>query len=431
MKLLFLSQYYPPETGAGATRAETLRRYLAGLGWEIDILCELPNYPDGEIPEEFRDRFFHETLEENGSSVVRTWVIPTRRENFFQQIRMFASWMFSSFLYGLMNPKKYDAVYATSPPIFGAISGLMLARLYRIPFFFEVRDLWPDAALETGQVEEKSLVYKISKYIERVLYRHADLVIPVTRRSEELIKITEPEARTHVIYNGVDVSHFRRVDKPYDIIDEPLRRDVFRVGYAGTIGVIHDLETVVRAAKMLEDEEDIEFLLIGDGSRSHQLKKMLDEHRPKNIRWIGSKSHKTIPAYLSTFDLALNPVFDTRVFESILTVKFFEYLACEVPVISTARGILKEVGEISKAAVTLPPEDPEVLARTILSLKKDEKKREQLRSNSRTFVETYFDRKKWAGELSEVLKSRLNRSTDSPTPHHSLHKDISSSGYNW
>lgn len=406
MKLLFISQYFPPETGAGATRASSLQQYLTEQGWEVDILCEKPNYPSGIIPGEYKKPFFHISKNKSGK-IIRTWVIPTRRENFIQQIVMFGSFFLGSLLYGIMHPKKYDAVYATSPPIFGALSGLLLSRLYRVPFFFEVRDLWPDAAIETGHIKKSNFIYKVSKWLERLLYRKADRIIPVTKRSEDLIKKTYPQAETFVIYNGVDTEHFKPVADPRYLIDEPLDSDLFRIGYVGTIGVIHDLATIIKAAKLLEQEKDIEIVIVGDGSKSIQLKALLEEHNPSNVKWVGIKEHHKIPAYISSLDLGLNPVHNTKVFESIITVKFFEYLACEVPVITMANGLLEEVGKASGAAVTLEPENPELLADTIRMLKNNPDKREKLKSHSRAFVLKHFDRKKWAITLSDMLKARL------------------------
>lgn len=430
MKLLFLSQYYPPETGAGATRASTLRKYFVERGWTVDVLCELPNYPSSIIEEEFRGRWAHETTDKGGK-VVRTWVIPTRRENILQQVAMFTSYMFSSLIYGMMHPGRYDAVYATSPPIFSALSGLLLARLYGVPFYFEVRDLWPDAAIATGQLEHKNLSYRISKRIERWMYRKADLVIPVTHRSETLIRKTCPEVRTFVAYNGVDTAVFNRTGAGEIPVSEPWQERTFRVGYVGTIGVIHDMDTVIRAAKLLEDDPDIGIVLVGEGSQSNQLRRIISELSPTNVYWLGNRPHDSIPAYLSQLDVGLNPVNDTPVFESILTVKFFEYLACGVPVINCARGIIREVGDASEAALTVEPGNPEALAAAIRRLKNDDALRKQLSENARPFVEKHFDRKMWAQRLADALEENLTPSALNRDPAGQDKSDPTNTMYKW
>lgn len=430
MKILYISQYFPPETGAGATRAEAITRHLREQGWQVDVLCEMPNYPSGVIDPAYRGSFFHETHHAHGKTV-RTWVIPTKRETFLQQLGMFFSWLMSSTLYGITHTERYDAVYATSPPMFGALSGLLLSRLYRVPFFFEVRDLWPDAALETGHIQKTSLSYTMSKALERLLYRKANLVIPVTARSEDIIRKTEPAARTRVIYNGVDSRLFRNIPDANNQVDHPKAKGKFRVGYAGSIGVIHDMPTVVKAARLLEEHEDIEFLLIGDGSRSAHLEAQLAQSHPSNLTWIRNRPHDQIPAWISTMDLALNPVFDTKVFRSIITVKFFEYLACEVPVISSASGLLEQVGNASGAAATIQPQNPELLAQTILDLKNDPDRRAALKACSRPFVLRYFERSLWAQCLSEVLKTHIDPAYQPSNKAMYLQREMAQSGFNW
>lgn len=307
-----------------------------------------------------------------------------------------------------MNPKKYDAIYVTSPPIFGAVSAFILSKLYGVPYFFEVRDLWPDAAIETGHITRKNILFKVSKYLEKILYRNAKTVIPVTKRSESIIKESCPEINTKVIYNGVDLRHFKPPVNAGSNTNNTSRESKFTVGYIGTIGVIHDLRTVVKAAKLLENQSDIEFVIIGDGSQSFHLREAINEMHPKNLKWLGTKAHHEVPVLMSKLNLGLNPVYNTRVFESIITVKFFEYLACSIPVINMAGGILKDVGETSRAAVTIKPEDPDILAETILNLKANPTLMAEMARNGRPFVEKYFDREKWVGELGILLEESLS-----------------------
>ncbi|MCC5926927.1 MAG: glycosyltransferase family 4 protein [Bacteroidetes bacterium] len=422
MNLLFLSQYYPPETGAGATRAETIRRYLGSNGWNVDLVCEFPNYPSGIIPPEYKGLSHHVTKDAYGS-IIRTWVIPTRRENFFQQMVMFTSFMFSSLRYCLLNPKNYDAIYVTSPPIFGAVTGFLLSKLYGIPYFFEVRDIWPAAAIETGHINSNNVLYKFSKFVEKKLYKHARIVIPVTRRSETLIKDACPDIETKVIYNGVDLRRFKVYEQKEAGVQPIKNKNTFTVGYVGTIGVIHDLKTVIKAAKLLEDHTDIEFLIIGDGSQSVQLRQVIDEIQPKNLEWVGLMHHNEIPKVMAKLDLGLNPVYDTKVFESIITVKFFEYLACNVPVINMASGLLRDVGDASNAAVTIQPENAELLADTILELKANPALRSQMSQNGRPFIKRYFDREKWVGELGRLLERSILEANSSHIPVGKTHSD--------
>lgn len=406
MKILLVSQYYPPETGAGATRAEALTRYLSECDWEIDVITEIPNYPTGMLPPEYQSGF-HFREHRNKTTINRLWVWANKRETTFQQMCLFGSFFISSIMYAILNPRKYDFVYTTSPPIFGALSGCLISKLYGIPLVLEIRDLWPDAAVGIGKITRKSYWYRFGKKLESWLYRQADLLIPVTHETGQIIRKTNPGLSVHVVFNGVDMEHFKPVDEPEKIIDEPYDKNKFRVGFVGSLGVIHDFKTVVKAAKLCEHDEDMEFVIIGDGSCRNLLTGLIEEYRPGNLQWLGLKTHDKVPAYISTFDIGINPVYDIEVFESIITVKFFEYLACEVPVVSLARGLMEQVGNKSKAAVTLEPENPELLAKTLLGLKNNSNEMERMKSNARGFISEHYDRKKLTYKLSEILKARF------------------------
>ncbi len=405
--ILYLSQYYPPEIGAGAVRSEAITRYLADDDWSVDVVAEIPNYPTGDVPESFKGKWtFREEVSET-LTINRVWVKANQRRDFKQQISFFLSFMISSFIYCIMNPKRYDVVYVTSPPIFAGITGCILSWLFGSKFVFEIRDIWPDSVVNEEALEKNTLFVKIGNYLERWLYRKADLLIPVTEASEKIISKRSSGTPTRVIPNGVDLNLFNKKTDPASHIDEPLDPDKFRVGYVGSLGFIHDLESFIHAAKLCEADSSIEFIIVGDSGRNNRLQYLLDEYQPENVNWVGLKEHKQIPYYISSFDIAVNPVNNRFALESIVTVKFYEYLACEVPVITSAKGALQKIGEESGGAITVPPGHPEILAESILNLKADDKKRKALGKNSHRFVKEKFDRKKHASDLSQILKEML------------------------
>ncbi|HKJ34366.1 MAG TPA: glycosyltransferase family 4 protein, partial [Balneolales bacterium] len=267
MKLLLVSQYFPPEIGAGATRAESIVRYLSELGWEIEVISELPNYPTGIVPEEYKKMTFHHQDFFYGAIIHRVWVWANARSNNTEKLWLFITYLFSSLMYVVQNPRKFDLVYASSPPIFAAIAGCLISKLLQTKFVLEIRDIWPDAAVDIGSVDKKSLMYKISKRVELWLYKQSDLIIPVTEAAASIIRQRAPGTVIKVISNGVDIDHFKPVKNPEQVIDEPVNPGKFRVGYVGSLGVIHDLKTVVKAAKLCEDDPEIEFIIIGDGGQ--------------------------------------------------------------------------------------------------------------------------------------------------------------------
>lgn len=407
MKLLYITQYYPPEVGAGAVRSNIMSHYLANDGWDVDVVCEKPNYPTGKLNDRYKDNWAYAEQETENLTVHRIWSVANPRKNVFQQLLFFVSFMISSFFYVLSHPRQYDIVYVTSPPIFAGISGYLLSKIFKAKFVFEVRDIWPDSAVNQTELEGESFFLRFGKRLENWLYHNADLIVPVTGAAEQIIKTRSNGTPTSVIPNGVDVDLFEKKANPAEGMDEEYDDGKFRVGYVGSLGVIHDLRTFIAAAKLCEDDPEIRFVVVGDGGRNNQLQDILEEFQPNNVDWVGLKKHKQIPYYISSFNVAVNPINPSKAFESIVTVKFYEYLACEVPVITCGKGLIKEMGDLSGAAITVEPKNPEKLAETVRLLKNNQYLIEKLSSSGRGFVNSKYSRKRLAINLSSELKNQF------------------------
>lgn len=407
MKLLYLTQYYPPEVGAGAVRSNIMSKYLAGDGWEVDVVCEKPNYPTGKLKEEYQSKWTYSEKQGENLWVHRIWSIANPRKNVMQQLLFFLSFMVSSFFFVLSHPRQYDVIYVTSPPIFAGVSGFLLSKLLGAKFVFEVRDIWPDSAVNQTELDGEPTFLRFGRKLENWLYHSADLIIPVTDAAEKIIKTRSNGTPTSVIPNGVDIDLFEKKENPASGIDEEYDATKFRVGYVGSLGVIHDLRTFIEAAKLCEVDPKIQFVIVGDGGRNNQLQDIIKEFQPTNVDWVGLKEHEQIPYYISSFDIAINPINPSKAFESIVTVKFYEYLACEVPVITCGKGLMKEIGDLSGAAVTVEPKDPVQLAHKIREIKNDKKIKEQLAGSGRRFINDQYSRSKLATKLSEKLKQEV------------------------
>lgn len=407
MKLLYLTQYYPPEVGAGAVRSSIMSKYLAKDGWEVDVVCEKPNYPTGKLKKKYRKKWTYSEKQEENLWVHRIWSIANSRKNVVQQLLFFMSFMVSSFFYVLSNPKRYDIIYVTSPPIFAGVSGYLLSKVLGSRFVFEVRDIWPDSAVNQTELEGEPIFLRFGRKLENWLYHNADLIVPVTEAAETIIRKRCNGTPTSVIPNGVDIDLFEKKAHPEEGMDEPFDKTKFRVGYVGSLGVIHDLRTFIEAAKLCEEDPEIQFIIVGDGGRNNQLHDMIEEFEPKNVEWVGLKKHKQIPYYISSFDIAINPINPSKAFESIVTVKFYEYLACEVPVITSGKGLMKEIGDLSGAAITVATKNPVQMARKIHEIKNNQKVKEKLAGAGRKFINDQYSRSKLATKLSETLKQEV------------------------
>ncbi len=387
-----------------------MSQYLSSDGWNVDVVCEKPNYPTGVTDDNYKDGWSHVEKKNENLTVHRIWSIANQRKNVIQQLLFFISFMISSFFYVLSNPKRYDIIYATSPPIFVGITGCLLSKILGGKFVYEVRDIWPDSAVNQIELENESLFIKTGKKIERWIYRNANLIIPVTPSAEKIIRERCNGTPTSVISNGVDLDIFNKKENPYCMMDEDYNQSKFRVGYVGSLGVIHDLKTFVEAAKLCEDDPEIQFVIVGDGGRNNRLQDIIKEFELGNLDWVGLKKYEQIPYYISSFDIALNPINPSIAFESIVTVKFYEYLACGVPVITSGRGLMKEIGDESGAAITVEPNNARELANAILRLKGDKLLLNKLSGRGRMFINDRFSRLKLASKLSKQLKSEVSAS---------------------
>jgi len=165
-KLLYITQYYPPEVGAGAVRSNIMSRYLAQDGWDVDVVCEKPNYPTGVIDENFREKWVYKEIVNENLTVHRIWSVANERKNLLQQLLFFLSFMVTSFIYMLCNPKRYDIVYVTSPPIFTGVAGYLLSKIFGARFVFEVRDIWPDSAVNQTELDGAPMFLRLGKKLE-------------------------------------------------------------------------------------------------------------------------------------------------------------------------------------------------------------------------------------------------------------------------
>lgn len=377
---------------------------LSAAGYEIQVLAERPNYPLGQPYPGYEDHLHTEEVY-NGVPVTRSWVAMNRRRNLWEQMTFYLSFMVSSLVTVLRSTQKYDLVIATSPPIFGAISGALLSQWLRCPFVLEVRDLWPDSAVKKELYSKDSWFIQVGKKVEAWLYRRADHVIAVTDAAESIIQQKGNHNRTSVIWNGVDTDLFRKIPSEAWPQDAKKRKGVFRVGYVGSLGQIHDIKSFIQAAKEVESDQDIEFMIVGDGGQQYQLQNLLETIQPNNVYWVGLKPHDDVPAFMSSFDLAVNPIHDSEAFRSIITVKFYEYLACEVPVICLASGIQERMANASGAAIVHPPGDWQSLADDVVRLKKHPRELNDLKSNARPFVETHYSRSSQAAQMVDFVGS--------------------------
>lgn len=404
MRILYLSQYFPPEVGATQTRAYEMAQGLIRAGHSVTMLTEVPNHPEGVIRPEYRGRFWvREELD--GIDVLRVWVWTSPVKTLRTRLAFYVTFMLNATLAGLLLARgPYDLLYATSPPLFAGGAALALSFLRRLPMVFEVRDLWPESAVALGELRSARSIRWATQLEERC-YRRARRIVVVTEGiRRRLVERGIPEEKLVLIPNGANTELFRPQPEAGRTLRERLAvGDAFLVLYAGILGIAQGLETVLEAAHLLRDRSDIRFLLVGDGPCKADLVRKKEELGLTSVTMLDAQPREEMPAYFSAADVALVPLRKVDLFRSAVPSKMFDAWACGCPVLLGIDGEARAILERAQAGLYVEPEDPRALAQTIVELAARREWCRELGAKGRRFVEAYYSRQAQARALASLL----------------------------
>ncbi len=405
MRVLFLSQYFPPEIGATQSRAREMARGLVRAGHEVTVVTEVPNHPTGVIPPSYRGRaFVSERMD--GFEVERVWVKTTPEKTSRSRLAFYGSYMAMAVLAGIFRARgPFDLVFATSPPLFTGAAALALRALRRAPLVFEVRDLWPESALQLGEMRPGRAL-RAAQWLERRCYAAAAHVVAVTEgiRSDLLARGLDPAVVT-TISNGANVEVFRPLERDLGRRERlGLRSDDFVVIYSGLHGLAHGLRTILEAARILRDEKDVVFLLVGDGPRKADLVREVEGAGLTNVRFHDAVPEEELAEWIAAADVGLDVRKQTGITHGTLPVKMFAYMACGRPVLMALEGEAEALVRRADAGVVVPPEDPGALAAAVREMKVDPAGRKRWGENGRAYVTETHSREALAAELVTVLE---------------------------
>src|SRR5438552_6981588 len=358
MRILYFSQYYPPEVGATSTRASAMSRYLVEMGHWVTVVTEVPNHPSGVIPPHYRGRL-SERVCEDGVDVLRLWVWTSPEKTFKSRMRFYLSYMGMGALAGSLLRGHYDLVYATSPPLFVGPAGLAAALTRRVPFVFEVRDLWPESAVSLGELNSPKAI-RAAEVLERFLYSRASRIIVVTEGiRRRLVERGLPEEKLALIPNGADTDLFRFDPEGRARVRANLGvEDKFVAMYAGIHGLAQGMENLVEAARLLKPREDIALVFIGEGPKKALVAQLKETFDLDNLTLLPEVPVEQMPAYLSAADCSIVPLKDDPVFHGALPSKMFEAWACSRPVVLSVAGEAVEALKRVGGGIIARPDDP-------------------------------------------------------------------------
>jgi glycosyltransferase involved in cell wall biosynthesis len=310
------------------------------------------------------------------------------------------SFMLSSFWTG-SRVGQVDLVWGTSPPIFQGLTAWMLARLKGVPFLFEVRDLWPAFAVAVGVLNNKGLI-KASEWLERRLYRAADVLVINSPGFEEHVK-ARGARQVYLVPNGADVDMFQPENEGVSFRRENHLEGQYVVLYAGAHGMSNDLGVVLEAAGMVRDLGDVTLVLLGDGKEKPNLQARAVEMGLPNLKFLPPVPKEQMGEAIAAANACLAILKPIEMYKLVYPNKVFDYMAAGRPVILAIDGVIREVVDSAQAGLVVPPGDPNSLAEAIRDLHEDPQRSRILGQNGRRYVEAHFNRTVWAANLLEIM----------------------------
>ncbi len=403
MQILFLTDNFPPETNAPATRTFEHARRWVQAGARVTVVTTAPNFPGGRVFPGYRNRLLQREWID-GIEIVRVLTYITANEGFARRTLDYMSFMVTGFLAGLFM-RRPDVIVCTSPQFFTACAAYVLSIFKRRPFVFELRDLWPDSILAVGAMKE-SVAIRALKRLEYFLYGKASRIVSVTHSFKTVLSGNAiPAEKISVVPNGADLVGFTGGPKPNDLVQRHALGGKFVAAYIGTVGMAHGLGTILEAADKLRDDERIAFLIVGDGADRLALQQSAYQRGLHSVTFVGPVNKEEVKRYWRLCDAALVLLKDKPVFRHVLPSKMFEAMATERPIVLGVLGESAELLQAAGAGVTIPPEDATALAQALRQLADMPEKAAQMGARGRKYVEKEFDRERLAATMLEALRA--------------------------
>lgn len=412
MKILFLSDNFPPEGNAPAARLHEHAVHWVRAGHEVRVITCVPNFPAGRPFPGWRNRWWQRERVD-GIEVVRVRTYMAPNAGLARRTLDFLSFMVAGFVAGLFAPRP-DVIVGTSPQFFAALGAWALAAVRRVPFVFELRDLWPASIAAVGALGEGRLLRALER-VELFLYRRARAVVAVTDAfRRDLARRGIDPAKVHVVGGGVDLERCAPRPRDAELAAELGLADRFVVGYVGTLGLAHALENVLEAAELARDRDDVAFLLAGPGAARAGLEAELARRGLANAVLGPALPREEVGRLWSLCDVALVHLRDAALFATVVPSKIHEAVGMGLPILLAApAGEATALVESDGVGLCVPPEDPRALADAALRLADDDVLRQRLRLAARAAAPGH-GRDRRAAEMLTVLAEVVEAAGGTP-----------------
>jgi glycosyltransferase involved in cell wall biosynthesis len=389
--------------GAPSARVHELSREWVRMGHDVTVLTAFAHHPTGrKAPSDRGVLTRRETVD--GIDVIRTYVYATANKGTLKRMLSYASFMLSAMTIGRLRVSRPNVVIATSPQLLCAMAGYFLARTLRVPFVFEVRDLWPESILAVEALKDGAFI-RMLKGAARYLYKHADQIVTVGEGYRRGIhtRYGIPEESMEVVRNGVDTSLFVPGPRDNEVRKEYGWGDRCVIMYVGTHGMAHGLHHVLEAANILRDDADKMFVFVGEGAEKENLKRLAAQWQLPNVQFIDQQSKARIPLFYAACDLGLVSLRDTSLFQEVLPSKIFEYMGMAKPILLNVAGEARQVVEAASAGVYVPSGNVPALVEAVRHLANRREELIEMGRRGQQFVLEHYDRRVLARRYLEIL----------------------------
>lgn len=413
MNILLIHQYFLEKDDPGGSRFNEMTRIWVEDGHQVTVLCGMLNYLTGKIPGKYKGLKYHRSAYAPGLEVVRCFVSPQYNAHFFGRL-----WAYFSFIWYCvwgavfkLKGQRFDAVLATSPPLFVGLAARLVSRVKRLPYVFEIRDLWPESAIDTG-VLTNPLIIRLSYWIEKVSYRGAALINVLTPAFRDKLVESKrvPPEKIIFIPNACDFTLSEYLLQDFDAAAFRRQRgwqDKFVVTYVGVHGVANHLIQLVDAAERLEDTS-VHIVLIGDGVQKKFLQEEVAERGLLNVEFIDPMPKKDVMKYILASDAGASVLKKVDTFKTVYSNKTFDYMACKKPIVMVIDGVSRKLVEDAECGLFAEPENAAVIAEKIRMLSKDPETCRKMGERGYHYARRDFDRNVLARRYVSQIKERLS-----------------------
>ena len=406
MHILFLTDNFPPEVNAPASRTFEHCKEWVKAGHKVTVITGVPNFPKGEVFKGYRNRLWQRE-QVDGIDIVRVWTYIAPNEGNSKRILDYISFMISAFL-GSLFVSKPTLIIGTSPQFFTACAAYLVSIFRRVPWVFELRDFWPESIKVVGAISDGWIIRFLEK-IEVYLYHKTSHIVAVTHSFKKiLVERGIPEEKISVITNGVDTSRFVPQSKDCLLIDRHGLKEKFVIGYIGTIGLAHKLDVILDAAETLlqsELRDKVQFLILGDGAEKSRLKNRAIKSGLNNVTFLDSVEKKEVVNYWSILDVSIVHLKKDQLFKTVIPSKIFECMSMGVPILHGVQGESANIIVEHDVGFLFEPENFEELCGSIRKLYLNISLRDKFKKNGLIAAKSYnraFLAKKFLNDLEKI-----------------------------